>query len=66
MTIILTDQWVECETSAHPDDWCWSHNRLTLNPRAITSGMPTQTASRERQMLKWGMRSNPQQRRFQS
>ena len=41
-------------------------NRLMLYPRAITSGMPTQTASRERQTLKWEMWSNPQQRRFQS
>ena len=39
-------------------------NRLMLYPRAITSGMPT--AFRERQTLKWGMWSNPQQRRFQT
>ena len=41
------------------DGWCWSHNRMVLNARAITSGMPTLTASPERQMLKWGMWSNP-------
>ena len=41
-------------------------DRMMLNARGITSGMPTQTASLERPMLKWEMWSNPQQRRFQS